>query len=223
MPEVLDQQELKGRFWLWVSAISKTQDLLYLAARSWDALNQENIRAQDKENIEKFHEFRKTLPDYKEGTKSLSHVALFNSSHKKDFPELVECFSIHDACVELAVIYFCQILNPGNSDPGNASKNDKAFIEKHLSEIAQRALIDTAGEIEHFNKLCAELKTARDKMLGHADAKAFNIQHGEQISSMKLHRQAWQNIDINFWRNILERLRISTLKYCNELSAKTTS
>jgi hypothetical protein len=216
MSVVENKNELKGRFWLWVSAISQTQDLLHLASRSFEAKDQENIVGQFKVDNDKFHEFRKTLPDYKEETMNVNHFSMFNSIYKKKFPELVECFSIHDACIELAIVYFCQIMNPGNSDPGNASRNDRSFIDMHLNKIASRAL--SGEEMLKFNSLCVELKTARDKMLGHADAKAFNINHGEQVSSMKMHRQSWQEIDINFWREILEKLRISTLKYSNEIT-----
>lgn len=207
--------ELKGRFLLWEAAISQTHHLLCIALRALEATEQENIRDQDRIDTEKFHEFRKTLPDYKEGTIYSSHYIAFDSVYKKKFPALVECFSIHDACVELAIIYFCQILNPGNPDLGNASKNDKNFIDKYLNEIANKAL--TVDEAEKFKTLCIDLKTARDKMLAHADAKEFNIQHGVSITSMKMYCQAWKNIDIKFWQSILDRLRISILEYCNQI------
>jgi hypothetical protein len=53
-------------------------------------------------------------------------------------------------------------------------------------------------------------------MLGHADAKSFDIEHGEQVSRMNLHCQAWKDIDIEYWSSFLEDFRVLILKYSNE-------
>lgn len=215
MPTVINNMELKGRLWLWYSAISHAHMLLELASRSRAAINQPNIKERDEETTRKFHEFRNTQPDNKEGEIYLNHLVLFNSIYAKEFPEITECFSMYNACIELAIIYFCQILSPGNSDPGNAAKNDKNYLIKISENFFQ-----SQEEINKFNNLCNELRTARDKMLGHADAKAFSIKHGEQISSMKLHSQAWKDIDIDYWHGLLEGLAKAILEYSNEKSRK---
>lgn len=206
-----EEFELRGRLFLWEVAIFRTQELLALSRRSWGGKDQDNIKRQDDVYLDKFNEFRKGMLDYREGVIEHNHMIVFDMVYHRPFPTIGECFSLHGACIELAIIYFCQILNSGNSDPGVAAKNNKDFINKHFNAIVNSVL--TLEEIDKFNHLCDELRTARDKMLGHADARSFDIQHGEPISSMKLHSESWKHIDIEFWSYSLERFKVGMSSY----------
>lgn len=68
-----------------------------------------------------------------------------------------------------------------------------------------------------FEDLKTELITARNKMLGHADAEAFQISHGDQVTSHKLYSSAIKDIDIDYWSNALTLLCDATLEYYREL------
>jgi hypothetical protein len=59
-----DRLEFKGRMWLWMSAVTQTQQLLALAKRAKSAVQQPNIKDESDSYDNALNNFIKTLPDY---------------------------------------------------------------------------------------------------------------------------------------------------------------
>lgn len=207
-----EKLEVRGRLWLWDLAVTQTQQLLLLAERSKSGAEQQHIRDELDAYNKSLRDFVRGKPDHEEGLLRLSIVKEFDTQHPRVFPTWAECMLIHDACIELAIIYFSQVLNVGHADIGSAAKSDKPFRDQHLKAIAS-AVFPERSDFDRFFNLCDQILTARDKMIGHADGKAFGIQHGNTASTMKMYRQAWEHIDLEYWSSFLERLRIGILEY----------
>ena len=75
-------------------------------------------------------------------------------------------------------------------------------------------------DLEKFNKLKDVIVTARNKMIGHADANAYSIRHRTPVSTMKGPKNIWRNIDFDFWVSFLEPMRIATYNYANLIKIK---
>ena len=209
-----EKLEVRGRLWLWELAVSQTQQLLFLAKRSKIGAEQQHIRDELNAYTKSLQDFARGRPDYKEGNLKSSVKKEFDAQHPRAFPTLIECMTIHDACIELAIVYFSQILNIGHADTGSAAKSDKIFRDQHLNAIASMVFPDQPDN-DRFFDFCKQILTARNKMIGHADGEAFDIQHGTPISKMKSFRQAWEHIDLTYWASFLERLRVGILEYAN--------
>ena len=161
----------------------------------------------------------KKQPDYKPGTMLISQREKFNEIYPRQFPTWSECIHVNEACIELAIVYFCQIFNEGFGQENSASQNNKSFRNEHLTIVLSKVFIDEES-LNKFTKLRDIILTTRDKMIGHADADAYQISHGIPISTMKAPRQIWNEIDIDFWISFLEPLRIATYNYANEIKIK---
>lgn len=207
--------ELRGRLWLWHSAVDQTNRLLHLAKRTEIGIQQENIIAELETYCAELQNFNKNQPDYEAGVQKHSHQLLFDQTYHRPYPTWEECSSAKDAFIELAIIYFYQILNPGHEDPGTAAGNTKEFVDTHLKPIISK-FFPSENEQEKFFNLCNDIKTARNQMLGHADGKAFEIKHGYPASRIKMYTNAWKDIDIDYWHSFLESFRVSILEYENE-------
>lgn len=211
---IREKLEVRGRLWLWESAVLQTQQLLFLAERSRSGAEQQHIHDELDAYNKSLRDFARGKPDHEEGVLKLSVAKEFDSQHPRAFPTWTECMTIHDACIELAIVYFSQILISGYQDTGSAAKSDKPFRDQHLNTIASMVFPDQS-DIDRFFDFCEQVLTARNKMIGHADGEAFAIEHGTPVSKMKSYRQAWEHIDLKYWASFLERLRIGILEYAN--------
>ncbi|MGZ3892918.1 MAG: hypothetical protein ACXVPN_03865 [Bacteroidia bacterium] len=154
-------------------------------------------------------------------TKYLLNLA-FRANQEKDqqntngsFPSRLECCGIYETCIELAVVYFCQIFTSGEEKAEMAAKNDEDFRRVHLERIISE-VFDTEDKKNNFATLKKALKTARDKIIAHADAKSFKIGHGDSISVMKGNPLISRNIDIEFWESFLEPMETKIKLYSAE-------
>ncbi|MBA3680872.1 MAG: hypothetical protein H0W73_06855 [Bacteroidetes bacterium] len=214
------ENEQVGRLWLWANAILQTQYLLKLAFRAEEA-KREKFRIDEMEDyFKRLQEFAKTQPDYKEGSTKSSHQTLFNELHSQVFPTWSECAQTYDTAIELAIIYFCQVFTSGNSLSGSVAENNKTFKDEHLSIILDR-VFQTQEEKEKFGILKTKIILARDKAIGHADGTTYEIIHGSTVSTMKGPKNYWRDIDFIFWNSFLERMRIASYNYANEIKIIT--
>ena len=107
------KNELIGRLWLWVHSIERTQALLQLAFRAKIGMNQQSQEDEMDNYWQKFNEYVRAQPDYKPEIILSSQRIAFDKSFHRVFPTLPECGGIYDTCIELAIVYFCQIFNKG--------------------------------------------------------------------------------------------------------------
>ncbi|BCI77695.1 hypothetical protein [Vibrio cholerae] len=123
---------------------------------------------------------------------------------------------VRDSSVEMAIIYFCQIVNNGNSDFERVAINNREFRQRYWRPWVNFA-IDNSDAI-HFDETVKLIKRARDQMLGHADGRAFEVEHVGPITVAKQYRQSWKDIDIEFWKNSMKNLRSSFGDYVRTIS-----
>ena len=213
-----EKLEIRGRLYLWETAISECQNILKLVSRNQMELNTGRPLEREKALDPQFQEFAKQQPDYTPGTIQYSHLEMFYSANPKEFPCFVDCVSITKYLHMLVVVIFCQILNKGNFQEGTVAGNTKHFIATHLNGIVDR-LFTKEEEKEKFQNFQDQCLSARDQMIGHADGKAFELIHGKPVSSMKLISTCIDNIDFNYLSEFIEELRIEILKYTNEITA----
>lgn len=196
------KNEIVGRLWLWAQAVSMTQILLQQAARAENGKHQTFQINERDQYIKDLNKFAAEQPDYRPGTILSSQQNKFDAIYQRPFPTWMECFTLNEACIELAIVYFCQILNDGYESQGSSASNNKVFRESHLPRILDRVF--EAGDLDKFQTLKKQLTTARDKMIGHADGDSYNIFHGDPISTMKGPSSSWIDIDFifgdHFWK-----------------------
>ena len=132
-------------------------------------------------------------------------------SYNEDEIELVR-----DSSVEMAIIYFCQIVNKGNSDSERVATNSREFRQQYWRPWVNFAIDDS--ELSQFDETVELIKQARDQMLGHADGRAFEVEHVGPMTMVKQYRQAWKDIDIEFWKNSMKSLRSSFGDYVRTIS-----
>ena len=207
--------EIKGRLYLWHNAVSECKSILDLAKKAKEAIYQKNIIDEDKKYMQEYHDFLETQDDYNQGSHKFSHWLRFQKKHKINFPSFTDCILIETNNIMLAIVFFSQIFNMGYGDKEKAKKNSKEFVDQHLDNILK--LKFTEEEIIKFYKLKNTILEIRNSMIGHADAKAFNIEYGNPITRMKMFSSKIRNIDLEFWIQCLEPLRLSILKYSNNL------
>lgn len=114
---------------------------------------------------------------------------------------------VRDSSVEMAVIYFCQIVSNGNSDSERVATNNRVFRQQYWRPWVKFAIDDSGTS--RFDETVELIKRARDQMLGHADGRAFEVDHVGPITMAKQYSQSWKDIDIEFWRNSMKNLRSS--------------
>jgi hypothetical protein len=214
--DIKTKNEIVGRLWLWSESISKTKHLLEMAFRT-------NIGKQDEGKLNEQEVYRNSLnefvqqqSDYRPGIILPSHRKKFDQLHPRDFPTWLECCAIHDAFVELAIVYFCQVFNSVYSQDGEAAKSDQSFRDEHLTKILPE-VFQTPKEIANFELLKNSIVNARDKVIGHSDADAYSITHASPVSIMKGPNISWRNIDFEFWYSFLDKMIIAVQNYSNQL------
>ncbi len=214
------KNEIIGRLWLWSESVSKTKHLLEMAFRA-NIGKQEEFRLKEHEtyNIE-LTEFASKQPDYKEGIVFPSQRKKFDKLYHRTFPTWLECCAIHDAFVELAIVYFCQILNSGRNSDGQTAQNDDNFRKEHLTNILNK-VFPTSAEMDKFDLLKAALVRLRDKVIGHSDGVAYKITHSNPVSILQGPNIGWREIDLEFWHSFLNKMIDVIHNYINILKLQT--
>jgi hypothetical protein len=213
-----EKLEIRGRLWLWASAIGECKAILNLLRRNEAELESGRPDERENESSTAFQEYARNQPDYTPGTQKLSHHMTFSEILPKAYPAFTDCYQIRNYGHMLAVVLFCQTLNKGNRHEGIVAGNTKHFISTHLDEIL-KSLFQTETEIEEFYQLQDVCLTARDQMIGHADGAAFQMEHGYPVSRMKLIHTAVEPVNFEYMGHILEPLRIAIIEYANRVTA----
>lgn len=204
-----EKRAVQSRLMLWDMAIGESERLVRLAKRANAAINSEEVKKKLERENEAFAQFLKNKTDYVEGTGlKQSDLMRFDSLYEKEYGGFTDISATVRACQMLAVILFCQVLKGGKGDGGNVVKNDDKFVEKYLGELLELTCT-SKEEVALWRKLFLQLETARDKMLGHADASAFEVSHLDWGTSAKLHYKSIENIDFDCFLNLLERLGLA--------------
>ena len=125
-------------------------------------------------------------------------------SEKEPFPNKFELFDIKGAAVELAIIYFCQILTSGYSAQGTVSDNTEVKAS-HLKRIAAR-IPEHISSYDRFFEFCRQLLFVRNKLLAHADGAEAGMEHKPQYTGWRTPSDEWGSIDLDYWRALHEPL-----------------
>lgn len=144
---------------------------------------------------------------------------VYASEEKKlspyNFPSTKEHELIYHSSVELAIIYFIQILSPGYGVKDVVAGNNDIFIDKHLNQLVSKTIKEQ--DKPKVAILLTSLKKARNKMLGHADGKAFEAKHVGPIFMRNHYKQSWSEIDLTFWMIVIKNIRGSIGDYIREI------
>jgi hypothetical protein len=209
------QLENHGRFLLWYSALNECEHLLKLAKRAETEMHTQEALDKEDRYVRDLNIFASKQSDYTPGTMKHSHVVAFSKIQQKEFPAFTDCTCINDSLLMLAVVFFCQIFNIGHKSEGKAACNSKTFRNQHFSNILNKTF-SNADDRDRFESFSAQLISARNEMIGHADGNAFNIFHGTPVTSMKHYTAAIKEIDVEYWTSILSPLRMAVLDYVNQ-------
>lgn len=210
------RREVRGRLLLWESAIHECRTRLRLVARARCGAQSPDRVAQEIAYLKAFRDYERQQPDYRPGTQLLSHLEEFRASHPEAFPSIPECFLISDYCALFAVVLFCQLFVSGNRHTGRAAKNRDRLMDDLRDQVLRRVFREEV-ERARFEALKDRLVKVRDKMLGHADAQAFDVRHGDGVIAMNMHARALEGLDLEYWTAILEPLSIAVREYGQQL------
>ena len=108
--------------------------------------------------------------------------------------------------------------NIRKSHEGSVAGNTKHFIQTHLEAIL-KSVFPAEPDIERFEKFKEECLIARDKMIGHADGAAFDLQHATPVSRMNTFVTALDGIDFKYMAEILKPLSIAVMEHANRVTA----
>ena len=205
-------QEVQGRLLLWHLALFDTRQQISLALRADAATTDKKLTAE----IDAFHQkviaFKKTLPSTIDARVARDLELAFTLSISRPFPTLEECYQFSDSCKALALVYFCQLFNRGDAASDMAVANTKAIRDEYFLPILEAAFPapETRQRVEAFLEVAI---TNRNSMIAHADAKAFNIRHGSEHTTMNLRYLAWKDLDLDLWAQTVDALLIATLTH----------
>lgn len=210
--------ELRGRLWLWSSTLDECQRILAIAKRAEKEMNSQESRDKQQRFVIAQLEFAKRQPDYVEGNLKDTHMVEFQKLHQMEFPAFTDCFQIVNYCQMLAVVFFCQLFNSGYAEEGKVAGNTTSFIQTHFNVIVTMVfpLQHSRNEFFSFRDKCVN---ARNKMLGHAQGEAFNVTHGNPISTMRSHESAIRNIDFDYMRSIVGPMSDAVITYERRMTA----
>lgn len=183
--------ERTGRLYLWANALSECHSLLRLAKRA-----ERSVKRHVEDAAER--KAKGLSPD-------------LGNFGTPEFGGYVDLFCTMQSCRMLAVVVFCQLLNEGYSDPGKASRNSEAFRETPWDECC-KDVFQTLVERAKFDALVVQLRDRRNGMIAHADAKLFEINHGQPMSSLKMISTAIEGIDFDYWESVIDPLFRSVVR-----------
>lgn len=127
-----EKLEMRGRLWLWSSALDECELILMILRRNAAEIDSGRPSEKDQRFSAAFQEYLKSKPNYVPGKIKRSDLVEFSELHPREYPALTDCIPIQNYLRMLAVVLFCQMLNMGNYDPGRASRNIKNFVETHI-------------------------------------------------------------------------------------------
>lgn len=193
----------RGRLFLWAHALGQCQRLLEMAERANEELESGRAIEKTMRDEPKRRAYIESRPDYEPaGPQKLSHFVAADNAYPADFGHYGDCSRICDACRMLAIVFFCQPFNVGNSGEGVA-KNDLHFREKYLPEVLEAAF-PSQSDRDSFVQLLDQLKVVRDKVIAHGDAHFFQYADNGSISGIKMHEQSLKGIDFKQFATLLE-------------------
>ncbi len=200
------------RILLWMSTLDEVKSLLRLAERALVAQTSEEVSAKDWKHLNSYHSFARSQPDYTPEVQKSSHLEAHNELHPREFADSVDCFAIANACRELAIVFFCQIFKSGYAENGNVASNNAKFIRDHFDQVVMLAFPKDDDRNDFFT-LRAQLESARDSMLAHADASAFELTEFEFGVRHKLHSEALKGINFSTFFIAVANLATTTHAY----------
>lgn len=212
-----EKLEIRGRLWLWSAALDECSAILKISQRNESELASERPSLKEEVFSDAFKQWRESRPGYTPGPLKLSEHVEFSNLQPKEYPAFTDCIQIRNYTHMLAVVLFCQMLNPGRYHEGSVAGNTKHFIQTHLEEILN-AVFPAACERERFEKFKEACLVARDKMIGHADGPAFDLQHGTPVSKMKMIVTAVDGINFEYMAEILEPLSIAVMQHASRVT-----
>lgn len=191
----------RGRLFLWSHALEQCQVFLALAERADEELESGRATEKTMRDEPKRQAYIESLPDYVPGPRNLSHLAAAENAYPADFGNIRDCYRIRDACRMLAIVFFCQPFNVGNSGDGVAT-NDRQFREQYFPPVLEAAF-PAQSDRDSFVQLLDRLKVVRDKVIAHGDAQFFQYADNGSVSAMKMHEQSLQGIDFKRFAALL--------------------
>jgi hypothetical protein len=213
-----EKLEIRGRLWLWSAALHECSAILKISQRNETELASARPSQKEKTFSDAFKQWRESPPGFNPGPLKLSEHMEFSRLQPKEYPAFTDCIQIRDYTHMLAIVLFCQMLNPGRHHEGSVAGNTKHFIQTHLEEIL-KSVFPAEPERERFEKFKEACLVARDKMIGHADGPAFDLQHGTPVSQMKMIVAAVAEIDFEYMAEILKPLSIAVMEHANRVTA----
>jgi hypothetical protein len=204
--------EDQSRLMLWLAALEQAKRLLQLADRASTALGSVEVQDRDKRHVDSAQAYARSQPDYEPGVQKLSHFLAHDMQHPREFPDSIDCFEISDACRMLALIFFCQVLKAGYAEIDNVASNSRAFVSEHLDRVLCIAF-PNANDRVNFDALRKAAEDARDEMLAHADASAFEVASIGCGMRHKLHVTALKGIDFSVLAKTIEQVRSALTQY----------
>lgn len=212
-----EKLEMRGRLWLWSSALNECELILMILRRNAAEIDSGRPSEKEQRFSAAFQEYLNSKPNYVPGKLKHSDLVEFTELHPKEYPAFTDCISIQNYLRMLAVVLFCQMLNRGNYDPGRASGNTKHFVETHIEQI-RNSVFSSDSAKEEFRRFCGACLTARDQMIGHADGAAFQIEHGTPVSKMKMVSASIERIDFSYMERVVKPLNRAVLEHAEHVS-----
>jgi hypothetical protein len=202
----------RGRLRLWSQALDECQRIMKIIRRNRIEIQSERPVQRKATWVQDFQEYLNSLPDHTPGVATDEQHQFFSELHPPEYPDFGDCHHIEEYCRMLAVVLFCQILNNGNGAEGRVAGNTPSFRATHLEQILS-SVFTTDDERNKFNALCEACLDARNRMIGHADGEAFNLTHGDPVSTMLGISSSVRSIDFGFMEQILQPLNYAVLDH----------
>ena len=194
LPTILDDQNIKNRIILWISALASTERNLLLAERANAWSKTDEVSKEVRQNGSNIYDYTKNDP--------------YSQTRLRPFPILFECDDIIFGAYSSAIMYYSQLLSSGNADGEKISSNSKN-LKKNLWDISFEYLKIqniSKSEIESLNK---SILQARDGMIAHADARQFEASFDKngRINSFKSYQQSWDSLNGELWLKVTYKLK----------------
>lgn len=188
-------RELHGRIAIWHSTLMQCTEWLHSSIRAfgWGAAEGAKAYLGDPEYVE----WRKTQSDYEPG-EPFSYAAwrAYRLQHVENFPgDASEGFGVAAGLSQAAVVSFMTIFHNGKADPGNVAGNKSAAV-RALRESWFETAFPNLDERTEFRALVERLKSVRDPLFAHAEGEAYDVRHGDNVSSHRLPTNAVSQEDV---------------------------
>ena len=215
VPTKEETLEIRGRIWLWASALEQCKRMLRLRARAQAALaplaSQEDWPYGSERHVDNKPNLSVHEPIQLHQSKRSQHT-------HQTFPSVGDWQDIKDASEMSLVTLFCQVFHAGNKSAGAVAKNSKQFVDTHLANVLAK-IFATEEEIQLFYEFRNNCLTVRDQMIGHADGGAYDVRHHEVTTSMQSISSACDGIDFDYMNSVLTPLSHAVFEYGRDIVA----